>query len=273
MPVSKKEIRKFSVEIRKIIDGQEVDLRDNREGDWSALKNDVHTLASCASEQAASFKRERDALAETLADISHQIKTPLASMAVMADLLENAPQEKQAEFLANIKMGITRLDWLASALLKMAKLDAGAVTLARESMHARELIGFALDPLRILLDIKNQSAEICGDVILLCDRKWTAEALTNIIKNAAENSPEGGVIRIDCGRNPICSRVSVADCGPGIPRDKLSGLFRRFENSRGGDGHGIGLPLALAIMRGQNGDIEVESSEGTGTTFTLKFFG
>jgi len=271
--IRKRDIKKLSDDIRKIIDGQELDLRDNREGVWGILKNDIHTLANLKNEQVDALGRERDTMKDTLTNISHQIKTPLTSMMIMADLLENAPPDKQAEFLLNIKIGLTRLEWLASALLKMAKLDAGAVEFTSENMQSDIIINLALEPLRILLDVKNQSVEISGEANLFCDKRWTAEALTNIIKNASEYSPEGGKIRIESGMNPICSWISVTDSGEGIANTKISSLFKRFEGSRNDKGYGIGLPLALAIMRGQNGDIEVDGGgNGSGATFALKFY-
>ena len=155
MLIKKRDIEALSTDIRRIVDGREVDLRDNREGVWGALKNDIYTLSNIKGEQADSFQRERDVMTETLANISHQLKTPLTSMMIMADLLEAAPPDKQAEFIANIKTGITRMEWLVSALLKMAKLDAGAVEFAKSGMGAAELISAALEPLQILLDAKN----------------------------------------------------------------------------------------------------------------------
>jgi signal transduction histidine kinase len=271
--ISKREIIKLSDDIRRIIDGQEIDLRNNREGVWGILRNDIHTLANLKNEQFNVIQHERDAMKDTLANISHQIKTPLTSMMIMADLIENAPAEKQAEFLSNIRTSLLRLEWLASALLKMAKLDAGTVEFATESVKSDTLVNHALEPLQILLDIKNQSVRVDGEVELFCDKRWTAEALTNIIKNASEYSPEGSCLRIDFGMNPICKWVSVTDSGDGIAYNKIANLFKRFEGSRSDKGYGIGLPLALAIMRGQNGDIEVDGGgNGTGATFTLKFY-
>ena len=267
------DIKKLSDDIRKIIDGQNIDLRDNREGVWGILKNDIHTLASLKNEQVDSLQYERDAMESTLTNISHQLKTPLTSMRIMADLLENAPPEKQAEFLANIKIGLTRMEWLASSLLKMAKLDAGAVEFSQTRIRSGELINLALEPLQILLDVKNQNVEISDEIELFCDKRWIAEALTNVIKNASEYSTEGGKIRIESGMNPICRWISVTDSGEGIPANKIAGLFRRFEGSRSDKGYGIGLPLALAILRGQDGDIEVNGGgNGSGAAFTLKFY-
>ena len=273
MWISKKSIKKLSDDIRKIIDGQEIDLRDNREGVWGILRNDIHTLANLKNEQFDVLQDERDVMKDTLTNISHQIKTPLTSMMIMADLLESAPPEKQEEFLSNIRTGLLRLEWLASALLKMAKLDAGAVEFSKESVSSDALVEIALEPLQVLLDIKDQSVEITGKVDLFCDKRWTAEAVTNVIKNASEYSPEGGSIRIESGMNPICKWISVTDSGTGIPNNKIAELFRRFEGSRSDKGYGIGLPLALAIMRGQNGDIEVDGGgNGVGATFTMKFY-
>jgi signal transduction histidine kinase len=271
--ISNREIKELSDDIRRIIDGQELDLRNNREGVWGILRNDIHILANLKSEQLNVIEHERDAMKDTLTNISHQIKTPLTSMMIMADLLENAPAEKQAEFLSNIRTGLMRLEWLASALLKIAKLDAGTVKFSVESVKSDTLVKLALEPLQILLDIKNQSVEIIDEVELYCDKRWTAEALTNVIKNASEYSPEGSCVLIDFGMNPICKWISVTDSGDGIAGNKITGLFQRFEGSRSEKGYGIGLPLALAIMRGQNGDIEVDGGgNGTGATFTLKFF-
>ena len=273
MWINRSEIKKLSDDVRRIIDGQNIDLRDNREGVWGILKNDIHTLANLKNERLDALKRERDTMAETLANISHQIKTPLTSVMIMADLLENAPPDKQAEFITNIKAGLTRMEWLSSALLKMAKLDAGAVEFSRETIQADALINLALEPLQILLDVKNQKVEILCAAELFCDKRWTAEALTNIIKNASEYSPEGGRIIIEAGMNPVCGWVSVTDSGAGIANDKIAGLFKRFGGSRSEKGYGIGLPLALAIMRGQNGDIEVDGGgNGKGAALTLKFY-
>jgi len=269
MIIKRQEIEELSADIRRIIDGQALDLRDNLEGRLSILKNDIHTLAGRLNEQAGSLHQEKIALADTLANISHQLKTPLTAMGVMIDLLENAPPEKAAEFIVNLKQGLTQTKWLVSALLKMAKLESGSVTFSHGKIAADELLNLALQPLRILLDIKDQYVKLEGDTVFYCDKNWTAEALTNIIKNASEHSPAGSAIEINVGDNPLSSWVSVSDMGKGIPINKMKTLFKRF----GGQDTGIGLPLALAIMQGQNGDLEVDGGgHGKGATFTLKFY-
>ncbi|MDR1536777.1 MAG: HAMP domain-containing histidine kinase [Clostridiales bacterium] len=287
MIISKKEIERLSADVRKIIDGQEIDLRDNREGVWSILKNDIYTLASLKSEQVDALGRERDMLKDTLADISHQIKTPLTSMGIMADLIENAPSEKQSEFIANIRQSLDRTEWLVSTLLRMAKLEAGAIEFSRAPISSAALIGLAAEPLQTLLDMKNQRIVADGEANLLCDSRWTAEALSNVLKNASEHSPYNSALYIQAGANPMCSWISVKDSGSGLAKAEIASLFKRFQGSRADIGYGIGLPLALAIMRSQNGDIEVDAGGAgvdargvevdargvdSGATFTLKFF-
>lgn len=273
MLIKKQEIIALSDDIRKAIDGKEVDFRDNREGPWSILKNDINTLVRINNEQRNTAQRERDLLADYLANISHQLKTPITSMLIMADLLENAPADKQEEFIANIKISLTRMEWLVATLLKIARLDSGAVEFSMAEISAGELLQEALQPLAILLDVKNQTIELANDIDLFCDRRWTAEALTNLLKNASEYSPVNSKITVNSGINPIYRWISVTDCGKGIPKEKYTGLFKRFEYSQSENGYGIGLPLALSIVRSQNGDIEMDGGgKGTGATFTMKFF-
>jgi len=271
--IKKQEVETLSADIRRIIDGQNIDLRDNCEGAFSILKNDIHTLANLKNEQVDVLQSDRDLLQDILADISHQLKTPLTSMMIMADLIENAPPEKQAEFIANIQRGLSRMEWLVSALLKMAKLDAGTVEFKKERIDSKALINLAIEPLQILLDVKSQQIALSGETELSCDKRWTCEALTNIIKNASEYSPENSVIRIESSENPICSWISVTDSGKGIAKNEMPSLFQRFQGSRSEKGYGIGLPLAFAILRGQEGDIEVDGGgNGSGATFTIKFY-
>ncbi|MCL2575040.1 MAG: HAMP domain-containing histidine kinase [Defluviitaleaceae bacterium] len=271
MIIKRSEIERLSSDVRRIIDGEVVDLRDNLEGRLSILKNDIHTLAGRLNEQATTLKNDKIALADTLADISHQLKTPLTAMELMVELLEGAPPEKQAEFRQNLRQGLIQTSWLVNSLLKMAKLDSGTVEFNIVETTAKEIINAALQPLAVLLDIKNQRVEINGDIAIKCDKNWTAEALTNIIKNASEHSQKDSTIMINVGQNPICGWVTVADMGGGMTTAQIKNAFKRFDNSQ--KGTGIGLPLAFAIMQGQNGDIEIDGGkDGLGATFTLKFY-
>lgn len=273
MLISRKEITELSDNIRRAIDGKEIDFRDNQEGALSILKNDINTLVHIKDEQMNAAQKERDLLADYLADISHQLKTPITSMMIMAELLENAPKKKQEEFIGNIKISLSRMEWLVSALLKMAKLDSGAVDFSITGIQTGELVRLALQPLEILLDVKNQTIEIQNDTELFCDKRWTAEALTNLIKNASEHSPKDSKIVVDSGVNPIYRWISITDSGEGLNREQYAGLFKRFTYSTSDNGYGIGIPLALSIVRGQNADIDIESGgKGTGAIFKIKFY-
>lgn len=273
MFIRKKEIVDLSSNIRKVIDGKEIDFRDNREGVLSILKNDINTLVDIKREQMNATQQERDLLADYLADVSHQLKTPITSMMIMTELLDTSPPEKQEEFIRNIKIILARMEWLVSSLLKMAKLDSGAIDFSIGMIKTSELIKSALQSLEIMLDVKDQTVEILNDTKLSCDKLWTVEALINIIKNALEHSPAYSVIYVDSGTNPIYSWISITDNGEGVKREQYASLFKRFEYSGSKNGYGIGLPLALAIIKGQNGDIEVDGGgNGKGATFTIKFY-
>lgn len=273
MWVSKTELEQLSSELRRAINGESVEFRSNQEGALSLLRNDLHTFAAQLGAECDAANAAKVEFAEYMENISHQLKTPVTSMMLMTDLLEAAPPERQEEFLANIRMSLARVDWLVGTLLKLAKLDAGAVQFEPQALSAKTLLDAALGPLAILLDVREQQVVLVQDGMLHCDRRWTVEALTNIIKNACEASPTGSTIVVDCGENPLYEWVSVEDAGPGLSRAEMAALFVRFASSSSKDGVGIGLPLALAIARGQNGDIDVDAGgKGKGATFTLKFY-
>lgn len=273
MWIKKSSIEKLSADVKKLIAGEEIDIRDNREGTLRILKNDIQTLATYKKEQVNILQQERDILKDTLADISHQLKTPLTSMMIMAELIEDAPPAKQSEFISNIQSSLYRTEWLVSALLKMAKLEAKAVEFKTEKIKSTDLIDAAITPLKVQLELKDQEIEVIGEQNFQCDKRWTAEALSNIIKNASEHAPVGSVIKVVSGENPICSWISVTDAGVGLERAQIAKLFKRFEGSVGMNGYGIGIPLALTIMKNQFGDIAVDGGgKGEGATFTLKFY-
>ena len=273
MWIRRSNIEKLSADVKRLIAGEEVDVRDNREGPLRILKNDIQTLATYKKEQVEILQQERDILKNTLADISHQLKTPLTSMMIMSELLEDAPPDAQAEFIANIQSSLRRTEWLVSALLKMAKLEAKTVEFRTEKIDSTDLIKAALLPLKIQLELKEQEIEAIGSQELNCDMRWTAEALSNIIKNASEHSPVDSTIKVKVGKNPISSWISVTDQGKGLDRLQIAKIFKRFEGSSNSTGYGIGLPLALTIMKSQFGDIDVDGGgKGKGATFTLKFY-
>ncbi len=273
MWVNKKELVSLSEGIRAALDGQPFDPRDDREGALSILKNDIYTLTHAGQEQRNVLEEEKERLAEYLSDISHQLKTPVSSILLMTELMTDAPEKKQREFLLGIKKEIRHMEWLVSVLLKMAKLDSSVVNFHVEEILVSDLLGEALKSLDIILDIRNQTIRLSHDLSISCDKKWTVEAMINLLKNASECSGENSEIVIASGQNPLYDWISVTDAGEGLKREQIAGLFRRFESSQKENGYGIGLPLAFSVMRAQNGDIEVvPGGNGSGATFFMKFY-
>ncbi len=273
MWIRKKEVEQLSEFVKGYISGEELDIRENREGAFPVLKNDIYSLVDQKNEQIRVLEAERDVLSRYMADISHQLKTPITSMRIMADLLEEAEPEKQAEFIHNIQFSLNKMEWLVGALLKMAKLDAHAIDFHKKDVKASELLEAVKPSVAILLDVRDQTLELKNDFAINCDKHWTVEALTNIVKNAIEYSPKESTIEIDSGENPMYHWISVKDSGAGMSREQYAALFKRFEYSTNENGFGIGMPLALSIVKGQGGDIDVDfGGNGEGTTFVIKFF-
>ena len=273
MWIKKKEVEQLSEFVKGYISGEEPDIRDNREGVFNILKNDIYSLVNKKNEQIKVTESERDKLSDYMADISHQLKTPITSMMIMADLLEEAEPGKQAEFIHNIQVSLNKMEWLVGALLKMAKLDSHVIDFIKKDINTSELLEAVKPSVAILLDINNQTIKLKRDCVIHCDKRWTVEALTNIIKNAIEYSSKNSIIAVDSGENPMYSWISVKDSGLGMDKTEYAALFKRFENSTNENGFGIGMPLALSIVKGQGGDIDVDfGGDGQGTTFIMKFF-
>lgn len=271
-----RKIAELSSYLQKITNGMmALDIRENAEGELSILKDEIYKATIALTEQADALKNDKLELASALSDISHQLKVPLTSLSIMADLLssESLPPKKRSEFLDSVRAGLDRMEWLVLSLLKLARLDADAVRLKKEEVHLSTLVERALAPMLIPIEVKGQTYKTGGeDASLPCDFHWTVEALGNIIKNAVENTPEGGRLEISYGANPLYAFIAIRDDGPGIDKEDLPHLFKRFYRGKNAnrESAGIGLAMSLAIMRKQNGDIEAASDQGS--TFTLKFY-
>jgi len=272
------QIRRLSDYLRRICAGEHsLDIRDNVEGELSILKNEIYKVTLMLSEYNKKLQSEKLRLSEHMADISHQLKTPLTSMMVMVDLLgdEDLPPEKRREFVARLSSQLKRIEWLVSSLLKMARLDAGVVKMKRERVKMHTLIENALRPLLIPMEVKDIAYTVTGeDEMLTCDVQWTTEAIINILKNCVEHVPEHGRIGIAARDNPLYFEIRISDNGPGISKEDLPHIFTRFYRGKNAspDSVGIGLAMARSIIKEQNGDVTVESREGRGTTFFIRLY-
>lgn len=274
-----KKIRGLSSYLDQIYNGNYMlDIRDNEEGELSLLKNEIYKVTLRLAEQADLLKKDKLYLADSIADISHQLKTPLTSMMVMSDLLnqDNLPVDKRMEFTGHITRQLTRMDWLVTSLLKLSKMDAGTILMKKERILVKKLIKQALNPLLISLEIKQIGLVIEGEdqVSYLGDFDWSKEALTNILKNCVEHSGQGSQITIKFDENTIYTSIIITDQGEGIDAKDLPHIFERFYrgNKSLPDSVGIGLAMARNIFINQNGKIEAISKIGEGTTFTIKIY-
>ncbi len=265
--------------LRRISNGEyKLDIRDNTEGELSVLKNEIYKVTVTLYEQAELMKKEKIFLSETLSDISHQIKTPLTSLSVMADLLsnQNLPADKRVEFTKNIRSQLERLQWLVSSLLKLSKMDAGAIEFKKDAVYVKNLIDKAVEHLLIPIEIKEQTLEIIGDsnISFKGDFQWTSEAIANIVKNCIEHTPVGGKIKILFDETPIYTFIEISDNGEGIDKEDLPHLFERFykgKNARN-ESIGIGLAMSKSIIEKQSGIIDVSSKKDMGSVFTVKIY-
>lgn len=271
-------------EVRALAGALESAVKDNRpmkfriyaEGELGLLAHQVQELSLRLQETIAQLHRDKDFLRDTIADISHQLKTPLASLTVYVDLLQSgqvAPRE-QAEFLRTCERELERMEWLIQTLLKLARLEAGSLPLQLERAPVGDAVRLAIGAIARLAEERQVALRPDGPeapVYALHDPRWIAEALANLVKNAVEHSPPHSAVTISWEATPIFVRLRVADCGSGIePRDEPH-IFKKFYRAPGGAGSGVGLglPLAKTIAERHGGMLAAGRAEGGGTVFTL----
>lgn len=272
-----RQIAQLSDYLQQVASGDfSLDIRTHQEGELGLLRTEIYKVVMRLSEQKAQMERERQALADAISNISHQLKTPITSMVVMTDLLrqEDLETEQRHQFTRSIHTQLQRIEWLVSSLLKLAKLDAGVIRFQRQQCLASTLVQTALEPIQIPLELKEIQVEVRGDTdaVLLCDRQWTVEALVNILKNCMEHTPEGGKIQVDLKNTSLYTQMVILDSGPGISRQDLPYIFNRFYRGKNaGQGSvGIGLAMARSFLSGQNADLT--AAPGPGGHFVIRFY-
>lgn len=271
-------IAQLSEYLKRISSGEYfLDIRDNDEGELSILKSEIYKVTVMLAEQANLLKKDKIFLANSISDISHQLKTPITSMFVMTDLIrdENLPQDKRVEFTQNINSQLERLQWLVTSLLKLSKIDAGTIEFKKEMVNVKNLINKSTEHLLIPMEIKNQTLEISGDenAGFTGDLNWSSEAIANIVKNCMEHTPDGGTIKITYSETPIFTMIEISDNGEGIHKEDLPYIFNRFYKGKNAhpDSIGIGLAMSKSIIENQGGSIDVSSKKNQGTQFTIRF--
>lgn len=271
------EIKRLNIYLMDVYTGGEVmDIRDNQEGELSILKNDLYKVTRTLKEQSLQLQKDKVFLADTLSNISHQLKTPLTSMMLMNDVMldENLPSDKKQQFMQMTHHQLERMQWLVSSLLTLSKIDANTIIFKEDKIDAKELIDMAVESQLIPMEIKRQQLLIeCDEhCYIKGDMKWLAEALLNIIKNCIEHTQELGTIKIKCMSTPLFVNLVIQDNGEGISKEDLPHIFERFYKGKqtNKDSVGIGLAMAKALINQNHGKIEVTSHEKRGTTFMIQ---
>ena len=272
-----RKLQKLSIDLDNLlISGTPLPIREYSEGELSILANQIQKMTLRLTESAEVIKADKIYLADSLADISHQLRTPLTAMNLTTAMLRDSElsTEKRMELTGELRSLLTRTEWLVETLLKLSKLDAGTVMLAHDSVRIKNLISRAAKPIAIPMDLRNQKLVInCDGEAFTGDLVWTAEAIGNILKNCMEHTPEGGTITITAQETALYTQIEVEDTGAGFDTKDIPHLFERFYKGSNASetSYGIGLALARTVITAQNGTVQAANGS-TGAKFVIKFY-
>ncbi|MGM0216583.1 sensor histidine kinase [Enterococcus sp. AZ109] len=270
-------IRQISSQIDLVLHNEaRLFIEELDEGELSILQCEIVKMTQRIREQNDALKREKEYLADSLADVAHQLRTPLTAANLTLSLLENSADEQERKyFVRETEEQLVRMDWLLTALLKISRLDAGVVTFQNEPLAVDRLLQMALRPLAIPMELRNFSAQLDlpAEILINGDKNWLAEALQNIFKNCMENAGEQGEVIIRCTDNPLFTELMIQDNGPGFAPEDLPRLFERFYRGKNASatGFGVGLALSKMIITRQGGSITAKNASQGGALFTLRF--
>lgn len=288
-------LAKMAANLDRVLAGErDIRLRDMSEGELAILSSEIDKVIARLNLTVDELQAEKLALSDALADISHQLKTPLTSIAISTELIRDrlsarGDSEDLVERLRLIQTLQARVEDLVSALLKLARIDAGVIKLVCGDVDARELVRKSFEPLAIAFDIADVrfSADVQDGASYEGDLTWSVEALENILKNCMEHTPTGGCVSVRVTEDVLACRIRIEDTGPGIAESDLPHIFERFyRGSRDANaapsevnpaGVGIGLALSKSLVTAQGGTLTAENLRDengnvTGAAFNLVFF-
>ena len=261
-----------------ILDRRKGGIECSEEGAMYRLFHEVNSLVTMADAHADSERRAKEFLRRTISDISHQLKTPIAALNIYNGILqqETADAATVREFTSLSEQELDRIESLVQSLLKMARLDAGAITLERAPENVFDLLEHIKRQYSFRAEQEGKEIVLEGDeqTVFSCDRTWLTEAIGNLVKNALDHTAQGDRILVRWQQSPCWTQITVEDTGSGIHSEDLYHIFKRFYRSRFSkdtQGVGLGLPLAKSIVEAHQGSIEVHSKLGQGTAFTINF--
>lgn len=259
-----------------LLNGAPLKIREYSEGELSILANQIQKITQKLLDAHDAMQKDKLFLADSLADISHQLRTPLTAMNLTAAMLRSPELTAQhrMELAAEQERLLERTEWLVVTLLKLSKLDAGTVLLQQTQVSVAQMIRRAVEPIAISMDLRNQQLQVrCGSESFLGDETWSAEALGNILKNCMEHTPEGGTITVTAEQTALFTKITVSDTGPGFAPEDIPRLFERFYKGKSAsqNSYGIGLALARTVIAAQNGTVQAMNGP-EGAVFEIKFY-
>ena len=254
----------------------ELAVNDNAEGELSILKNNLYKVMILLRTASEDAKKDKLYLADSLADISHQLKTPLTSMMIITEVLQDEKdEEKRAGFIRIIEEQLEKMKWLITTLLKLSKLDADTADFNMKSLNCADIIDRSINPFLVQAEIRKiKISKHVNPFIFTGDENWSVEALENIIKNCLEHTSDGGTLNINTNSTTIYYEIEISDNGSGIAKEDLPHIFERFYHGKNSSAEsvGIGLALSKAVFSKENANIDVKSKEGIGTKYTIRFY-
>lgn len=253
-------------------------LPQNNEGEIYRLFASVEQLATMLQSKNETERRTKEFLKNTISDISHQLKTPLAALTMYQEIIDAEPDNVATvkEFSKKIDTALKRIEQLIQSMLKITRLDTGNIVFEKRLCLVNEVIKNAVNELTTRAESEHKQIVIEGNLeqTFFCDIEWTSEAIGNLVKNALDHTMAGGIVHITWENAPNMLRIYIADNGSGIAPEDIHHIFKRFYRSKHSldtQGIGLGLPLAKSIVEGQDGLISVQSTLHEGTIFTLSF--
>ena len=283
----KKDIFELQDYMDKISRGNyELEINDNSEDELSSLKNSLYKIMVYMKEQADSARIKKVMLAQSVSDISHQLKTPLTSTQVLLDNLNDNPDmdySTRKKFIYEALNQVNGMSWMIVSMLKLSRIDAGVVEFNNENISINKIIEEAVGNLEVIAEIKNVNIEKNidnrnedelnkSDIYIKGDYNWNREALQNIIKNSIEHSNDKGTVKINITDNDVYTAVYITNRGEKLSDKQQKQIFERYysEAKYEDNSMGIGLPLAKAVIEKQGGYISVESDDEE-TVFIVKY--